>query len=96
MAPYADRDTIPSLGVCVMASLKSSSGFSLVELVIVVAIMAVLIAILAPAYLSYVEKTRIGADENTAEEIRGATYQVEFTEDVNTTLVITGIWEIPE
>ena len=50
--------------------MKKNQGFSLVELIVVVAIMAVLVGILAPAYLSYVEKTRRGADEDMAEEVR--------------------------
>ncbi len=50
--------------------MNKNKGFSLVELIVVVAIMAVLVGILAPAYLSYVEKTRRGTDENAAEEIR--------------------------
>lgn len=37
---------------------KNNKGFSLVELIVVVAIMAVLVGVLAPAYLQYVEKTR--------------------------------------
>ena len=37
---------------------KNNKGFSLIELIIVVAIMAVLVGILAPAYLQYVEKAR--------------------------------------
>ncbi len=52
--------------------MKNNKGFSLVELIVVVAIMAVLIGVLAPAYLGYVEKTRKGTDENAAEEVRGA------------------------
>ena len=38
---------------------KNNKGFSLVELIVVVAIMAVLVGVLAPAYLRYVEKTRM-------------------------------------
>ena len=40
----------------------NNKGFSLVELIIVVAIMAVLIGVLAPAYLQYVEKSKKTSD----------------------------------
>lgn len=40
----------------------NNKGFSLVELIIVIAIMAVLIGVLAPQYLKYVEKSRQSAD----------------------------------
>lgn len=49
--------------------LKGNAGFSLVELIIVIAIMAALIAILAPQYLKYVEKSRVAADNATADEL---------------------------
>lgn len=42
--------------------LKNNKGFSLIELIIVIAIMAILIAVLAPAYLRYVERARKSAD----------------------------------
>lgn len=37
---------------------KNNKGFSLIELIVVVAIMAVLVGVLAPTYLRYVEKAR--------------------------------------
>lgn len=40
----------------------NNKGFSLVELIIVIAIMAVLIAVIAPQYLRYVERSRESAD----------------------------------
>ncbi|HBR08376.1 MAG TPA: prepilin-type cleavage/methylation domain-containing protein, partial [Clostridiales bacterium] len=49
--------------------MKGNAGFSLVELIIVIAIMAALVAILAPQYIKYVEKSRIATDQSLAEEI---------------------------
>lgn len=40
----------------------NNKGFSLVELIIVIAIMAILVGVLAPQYLKYVEKSRKSAD----------------------------------
>lgn len=40
----------------------TNKGFSLVELIIVIAIMAVLVGVLAPQYIKYVEKSRVSAD----------------------------------
>lgn len=46
----------------------TNKGFSLVELIIVVAIMAVLIGVLAPQYLRYVEKSRLQKDNTSMSE----------------------------
>ena len=51
---------------------KNNKGFSLVELIVVIAIMAVLMVVLAPAMLRYVEKTRVQKDESAAAEVRNA------------------------
>lgn len=48
---------------------KNNKGFTLVELVIVVAILAILVGILAPQYTKYVEKSRKSADASNLEEL---------------------------
>ena len=50
----------------------NNKGFSLVELIIVIAIMAILIVVLAPQYLKYVEKSRNSTDMQNATEIVNA------------------------
>lgn len=49
---------------------SNNKGFSLVELIIVVAIMAILIGVLAPQYIKYVEKSRISGDADLVDSIR--------------------------
>lgn len=47
----------------------NDKGFSLVELIIVIAIMAILLVVLAPQYLKYVERSRNSTDLQNATEI---------------------------
>ncbi|HWP80882.1 MAG TPA: prepilin-type N-terminal cleavage/methylation domain-containing protein [Candidatus Acidoferrum sp.] len=46
-----------------------NKGFSLVELIVVVAIMAVLTAVLAPQYIKYVENSRKQSDASAVSEV---------------------------
>lgn len=50
----------------------NNKGFSLVELIIVIAIMAILIVVLAPQYLKYVERSRNSTDLQNATELKTA------------------------
>ena len=49
-----------------------NKGFSLVDLIIVIAIMAVLVGVLAPQYLKYVEKSRVASDRDNITAIKDA------------------------
>lgn len=82
-----------------MKTRKNNKGFSLVELIVVVAIMAVLVGVLAPAYLKYVEKSRIQKDVSAVGEVVSAIEIAMADEDINTntasaTFVITGGTEL--
>lgn len=47
----------------------NNKGFSLVELIVVIAIMGVLMVVLAPQYLKFVEKSRLQKDNSAIAEI---------------------------
>lgn len=80
-----------------MAKKKKNGGFTLVELIIVIAIIAVLVAILAPQYLQYVEKSRVSADESTADQILTAAKVAASDENTDLTAgaIYTIVWTNP-
>lgn len=70
----------------------NNKGFSLVELIIVVAIMAVLVVVLAPQYLKYVEKSRVSADASTAAAFESA--MAVLASDVDVSLNTGGTYTV--
>ena len=60
---------------------KNNQGFSLVELIIVIAIMAILAGALAPALIKYINKSRRSADISNADTIRTACQTAMSDED---------------
>ena len=65
MTKLLARRTAPSLR-------KNNKGFSLIELIIVITIMAILTALIAPQLLRYVEQSRVAKDANTLDEAHRA------------------------
>lgn len=74
---------------------KNNKGFSLVELIVVIAIMAVLVGVLAPQLIKYVEKSREATDIQNADSIASTLKSYysdkETTDEVIVTLSESGI-----
>ena len=70
----------------------TNKGFSLVELIIVIAIMAVLVGVLAPQFIKYVEQSRRSKDIQAA-----ANLQTAYLTDIACTLswIWSGIRRLP-
>lgn len=72
-----------------------NKGFSLVELIIVIAIMAILIGVMAPQLLRYVERTRVSSDTQLADTVRTAIMTAMMDPAVdNTTIPAAGTYNI--
>lgn len=66
-----------------------NKGFSLVELIIVIAIMAILIGVMAPNLLRYVEKSRVSADTQVADTVRTAIMTAMLDPEVDSATIPT-------
>lgn len=69
----------------------NNKGFSLVELIVVIAIMAVLVGVLAPQLIKYVEKARQSTDIQTCDNIATAlkTYYADVEGTAKVTVTVT-------
>lgn len=62
--------------------MKNNKGFSLVELIIVIAIMAILVGVMAPQLIKYIEKTNISSDTQLCDSVRTAIITASLDPDV--------------
>ena len=85
--------------------MKNNKGFSLVELIIVIAIMAILVGVMAPQLIKYIEKSKVSSDTQAADTVHSAvltammdpevvnqsSYNTDFAAYESATSVISGL-----
>ena len=73
----------------------NNKGFSLIELIVVIAIMAILVGVLAPQFIQYIESSKQSTDIQSASAIRSAieagVADGTITADVKVEVTSTGI-----
>ena len=72
---------------------KQNKGFSLVEIIIVIAIMAVLLAVLTPQYLKYIEKSKQNSDAEAFAEVVSAVEKAAVDPANKVTGSMTLVWD---
>ena len=70
--------------------LKKNKGFTLVELVVVIVILAILVGVTISGIFIYVRQSRIATDLDTASAIQSACSVLEVDEDVIDTMQVRG------
>lgn len=74
--------------------MKNNKGFSLVELIIVIAIMAILVGVMAPQLIKYIEKSNVSADTQLCDSIHTAVVTAmmdpEILADPNASVIASG------
>lgn len=73
----------------------NDKGFSLVELIVVIAIMAILVGALAPQLIRYIDKSRAAADVQTAGTVYTAIQTALGDPDITTNKPSTGSYSLP-
>lgn len=69
--------------------MKNNKGFSLVELIIVIAIMAILVGVMAPQLIKYIEKANASADAQLADTVHSAVIDAALDPEVATDATVS-------